>query len=146
MKRLLAFLVCTLLCGTQALAANEDRRAALASINTLRASRDLPPLRYSANLEKAALMHAEDMRRKGFFSHTGSDGSNVGKRLKYAGYNWCNAAENIAKGQRSLAEVMTGWEESRGHRKNMLHRKVTEFALARSKGNLWVMVLARPGC
>ncbi len=76
-----------------------------------------------------------------------------GKRFDYdgqlytaQGYGFCFAAENIAKGQTSLKEVMQSWANSSGHRKNMAHRKVTEFALARANGNIWVMVLGTPGC
>jgi uncharacterized protein YkwD len=82
--------------------------------------------------------------RREYFDHTGSDGSTIGDRLNAQGY--CFAAENIAKGQSSLDEVMESWANSSGHRKNMVHKKVTEFALARADGNIWVMVLGRPGC
>ncbi|OBY25501.1 CAP domain-containing protein [Leisingera sp. JC1] len=130
----------------QAQAQDVDRSAAQANINGLRADSGLPPLAYSAGLEKAALAHAGDMARKGFFSHTGSSGSTLGTRLTHAGYGWCAAAENIAMGQPGLAEAMASWQASRGHRRNMLSREVTEFAIARGAGNVWVMVLARPGC
>ncbi len=91
-------------------------------INTLRKSQGLQELVYSRKLEKAAKSHAEDMVRKGFFSHTGSDGSDVGKRVRRAGYDWCFVAENIAKGQNGLDAVMTAWAQSPGHRANMLSR------------------------
>lgn len=135
-----------LLWAVEALAEDVDRSAAVAGINGLRAGSGLPPLAYSAGLEQAAQAHAGDMARKGFFSHTGSGGSSLGTRLKRAGYGWCAAAENIAKGQPGLAEAMASWQASRGHRRNMLSREVTEFAVARGAGNIWVMVLARPGC
>ena len=60
------------------------------------------PLVYDDRLEAAARAHGADMARIGFFSHTGSDGSDIGTRLHRAGYGWCFAAENIAMGQRSL--------------------------------------------
>ncbi|KIC35221.1 CAP domain-containing protein [Leisingera sp. ANG-M7] len=138
-----AFLI---LWAAQAHAQAVDRSAALAGLNGLRAGSGLPPLAYSAGLEKAALAHAGDMARKGFFSHTGSSGSTLETRLTRAGYGWCAAAENIAKGQPGLTEAMASWQASRGHRRNMLSREVTEFAIARGAGNIWVMVLARPGC
>ncbi|NIZ60137.1 CAP domain-containing protein [Sedimentitalea sp. CY04] len=127
-------------------AADVDRSAATSSINALRSDRNLPELQYSKKLEKAARRHAEDMARNGFFSHTGSDGSGVGDRVRRSGYGWCTAAENIASGQPTLVDVMQSWTTSQGHRKNMLHKAVSEFALARGSGNIWVMVLARPGC
>ena len=86
------------------------------------------------------------MARGAFFSHDGSDGSDVSARVARTGYNWCVVAENIAKGQTGLAEVMKDWSESPGHRSNMLSAEVTEFALVQETGNIWVMVLAAPGC
>lgn len=127
-------------------AAELDRDVARSSINALRADRGVPGLSYSLQLEAAARAHAEDMAQAGFFSHTGSDGSNLGERVRNTGYRWCNVAENIAKGQRDLKQVMQSWQASRGHRKNMLNRKMTEFALYQAPGHIWVMVLARPGC
>ena len=116
------------------------------ALNTLRAENDRAPVSYSETLEKAAKRHADDMDRAGLFSHTGSDGSDVGARVSDAGYGWCVVAENIAKGQLNLAEVMQAWAESPGHRRNMLSREVTEFALIEGAGKTWVMVLAAPGC
>lgn len=62
------------------------------------------------------------------------------------GYGYCRLAENIAKGQRSLAEVMRSWANSPGHRRNMTLRDVTEAALVRTSDDVWVMVLGLPGC
>ena len=146
MKHLSIVLISVMLWALPASAADLDRKAAADSLNAFRADRDRSALRYSTELEKTAQAHADDMVRNEFFSHTGSDGSGVGIRLARNGYSWCAAAENLAFGYRNLAEVMNGWATSRGHRKNMLNKKVTEFALARGTGNIWVMVLSRPGC
>ncbi|WP_298843408.1 CAP domain-containing protein [uncultured Roseobacter sp.] len=120
--------------------------AALRSVNTFRAENGRTALQYSAMLETAALAHARDMIAEQFFAHTGSDGSGVSDRVTRAGYAWCVVAENIAKGQNDLAEVMAAWAGSEGHRRNMLSREVTEFALVHAAEDTWVMVLARPGC
>lgn len=85
------------------------------------------------------------MARAGFFSHTGSDGSDIRTRVSRAGYRWCAVAENIARGQRSLEAALEGWKASRGHRRNMLSRRMAEIGVARGAGNTWVMVLAS-GC
>ncbi|PCJ09509.1 MAG: serine protease [Rhodobacteraceae bacterium] len=135
-----------MICAGPVLATNVDRGAVVASINTLRATKNLTGLQYSTKLEKVARRHAEDMARNGFFSHTGSDGSGIGTRLIRSGYGWCTAAENIASGQRTLAEVMRSWSRSPGHRKNMLNKKISEFALVQTSDKIWVMVLAQPGC
>ena len=63
-----------------------DRKAAADSLNAFRADRGRSALRYSTELEKTAQIHADDMVRNDFFSHTGSDGSGVGVRLTRNGY------------------------------------------------------------
>lgn len=116
----------------------------LTEINAERSANGRSVLTYDRRLEKAAQMHASDMANRGFFSHTGSDGSDVRHRLKRAGYKYCVAAENIAWGQKSRAGVMNGWMNSKGHRKNILNHKVKSVGLAEASGGHWVMVLAAP--
>lgn len=70
-------------------------------------------LSWNCRLQQTAIDHAMDMASQNFFSHTGSDGSSVGERATRAGYNWAYVGENIAGGQRSVAEVMTGWSQPR---------------------------------
>ena len=118
----------------------------LDALNTYRTDNGRAPVVYSHELERVARAHGMDMESKGFFSHTGSNGSGLGDRLRAGGYSYCFAAENIAKGQTSLGAVMNSWAKSKGHRKNMLHRKATAFGLFRAPDNIWVMVLATPGC
>lgn len=115
-------------------------------LNELRAQKGLVPLSASAKLTTAARKHAQDMARRGFFSHEGSNGSSVGDRVRRQGGGFCFVAENIAKGQGSLQEVVADWMASAGHRKNMLNRKAAEYGLARASGNIWVLVLGRSGC
>lgn len=118
--------------------------AATEALNQLRAAAGRAPVVYSSLLEQAALAHATDMARTGTFSHTGSNGSSVGQRVTRAGYEWCFVAENIAHGQETLRRAMTGWRNSRGHYRNMIHRRAEAFGLARTEGRYWVMVLAAP--
>ena len=133
-----------LCCAALPLAAQSG--SALDWVNGFRRIKRRAPLTWSPLLERVAQAHADDMAQNGFFSHDGSDGSDIATRLDRAGYGWCAAAENIAKGHGSVAEVLEGWRASPGHRRNMLNREVTEMGLARGEGNLWVMVLGRPGC
>ncbi|KIC51413.1 serine protease [Tateyamaria sp. ANG-S1] len=116
----------------------------MAAINAERAAQNRAPLVYDPVLEAVAAGHARDMAANGFFSHSGSDGSDIGQRLTRGGYRFCFGAENIASGQRSLTEVMASWMASRGHRRNILHRQAQAVGLAQTPGNIWVMVLAAP--
>src|SRR5262249_11221992 len=47
-----------------------------------------PPLKWSAELEKATTQHAREMAESGSLSHEGSDGSTPSKRATDAGYSW----------------------------------------------------------
>lgn len=117
---------------------------ATAILNDMRADKRRAPVAYSKTLEHVAAGHARDMGANGYFSHTGANGSSVGDRVKAQGYQWCFVAENIAKGQRDLTAAMAGWKSSKGHYKNMMHKKAAQFGVAQGPGNLWVMVLAAP--
>ena len=119
---------------------------ARAFLNAERASKGLQPVRRSSQLTAAAARHARDMSAGPFFSHASANGDTLVDRVRRQGYGYCLVAENIAQGQASEAEVMAGWMQSQGHRRNILDPGVTEFGLARAPGNYWVLVLARPGC
>ncbi|MFV2003027.1 MAG: CAP domain-containing protein [Paracoccaceae bacterium] len=115
-------------------------------INGERGRHRAPALSYSARLTAAARGHASDMATNSFFAHVGSDGSDLGDRVRAQGYRFCWVAENISVGRDSSGEVFAAWMDSPPHRVNMLADEATEFGLARAAGNNWVLVLARPGC
>ncbi|MBL7253943.1 CAP domain-containing protein [Paractinoplanes lichenicola] len=90
--------------------------------NAERTARGCKALRIDDRLVKAARAHSEDMVKQRFFDHTGSDGSNFVTREVRAGYPRNGAsAENIAYGYRTPQQVVTGWMNSSGHRKNILN-------------------------
>ena len=113
-------------------------------LNAMRAQQGVAPLSYAPRLEAAARAHALDMARHGYFSHTGRDGSGVGDRVRAQGYRWCYVAENLAKGQGDLTQVMRGWAQSAPHYRNMMSRNATGFGLFQGPDRIWAMVLAAP--
>ena len=98
----------------------------LENLNSIRAKKDLKPLRVCKSLTKAAQNYAKTMALQDFLDHTGKDGSTPGSRIQKAGYDWMNSrkgsmiAENIAAGQNSVLEVMREWSKSKSHYKNMV--------------------------
>jgi uncharacterized protein YkwD len=70
---------------------------AVAQINSSRAQYGFAPLSLDGSITAVANAHAWDMMRGGFFSHTGSDGSNVRTRLSRAGVPYSRASENICQ-------------------------------------------------
>jgi uncharacterized protein YkwD len=97
--------------------------------NELRADNGLDPLEVDAALSAAAEAHSLDMAEADFFSHTGSDGEGVGDRATAAGYDWVRVGENIAAGYATPEEVVQGWADSPGHRRNMLSENYTEIGV-----------------
>jgi uncharacterized protein YkwD len=92
----------------------------LSSLNTIRADNGLEPLKLCNTLNKSAQSYAEEMAAQNFLAHEGKDGSTPSQRGQSAGYG-VYVGENIAAGQRSIEEVMTGWTNSPGHFKNMIN-------------------------
>jgi uncharacterized protein YkwD len=58
----------------------------LQHINDGRKSEGMAPLAWSTQLAVAALVHSSDMAANNFFSHTGSNGTEVNARMVRAGY------------------------------------------------------------
>jgi len=115
-------------------------------LNSARAANGLPPLSANPQLAEAARVHAQDMARGGFFSHVGSDKSKPSQRVRAQGYSYCYVAENIAQGWKTPEQLMQGWMDSPGHRKNNLSTKASEYGAARAEGDYWVLVFGQPGC
>ena len=119
-----------------------------AGLNANRRAQGQAPLRYNTQLARAAMAHACDMAVNNFFGHRGSDGSNLQRRVRAAGYRDCLVAENLAWGYPTSQQIISGWMGSNGHRTNMLHPRAAEFGVGITqgpKGPNWVLVLAR-GC
>ncbi|WP_027482102.1 CAP domain-containing protein [Deinococcus pimensis] len=79
------------------------------------------PLRRNANLDVAARAQSAGMAFGGYFDHVSAlDGSAPGDRARASGYAWTKVAENIAGGQKTPQEVVTGWLQSPGHCRNIM--------------------------
>lgn len=122
----------------------DEARDLTTLLNTERAAKGRKALRVSEALNVIAQKHADDMVAKGYFSHTGQDGSTLGLRMKRQGYKFCYAAENIASGQKSPEETMKAWRHSAGHNKNNLSRKSTEVGAGFAGKTMWVLVFGKP--
>lgn len=117
-----------------------------AGLNANRRANGLSQLNYNRKLSEAAMAHACDMSVNNFFGHTGTNGSDIVRRVNTTGYRQCLVAENLAWGYPNSSQIVGGWMNSPGHRNNMLHPRVAEFGVAiteGAKGPNWVLVLAR---
>ena len=98
-------------------------------LNQERINNGVPALATSTSLSVAAQGHSRDMACNNFMSHTGSNGSSFTNRLSAAGYSFSDAAENVAAGYGSPAEVVAGWMNSPGHRANILDPNLTQVGI-----------------
>ncbi|MFE3452334.1 CAP domain-containing protein [Nonomuraea sp. NPDC059194] len=113
--------------------------------NAERASGGCKPLTHDPQLRAAAEGHSADMAAKGYFDHTSPNGRNPGDRIKASGFSPVTAwGENIAKGQRTAADVVRGWMNSPGHRQNIMNCNYTHIGVGHdAKGPVWTQVFAR---
>lgn len=108
------------------------------------------PLSWSCKLEAAAQAHATAMAERDFFGHTGPDGVKLDERVTQSGYRWSAVGENLAAGQASVDEVVTGWLSSPGHCANIMKAAFTNMGAARvvrpgsQYSPLWTQVFGRP--
>ncbi len=97
-------------------------------VNKERAGAGCAPLSNESHLADAAQKFSDDMAARNYFSHNTPEGVTFDQRIRNAGYSK-PGAENIAKGQRSAAQVMESWMNSDGHRKNILNCELTKIGV-----------------
>jgi uncharacterized protein YkwD len=118
-------------------------------VNGERTARNLTALKWNDAVASVARAHSADMAANGFFSHTGSGGTNVSSRLQSGGvWYWNSSAENLLMEGgavyytnilgiiewrtkyftfEQLAQNATqGWMNSTGHRENILNPMLDE--------------------
>ena len=123
--------------------ADPDVRELVRLVNLHRSAKHLGTLRWSNAAARVALRHSADMRHRDFFSHTNPDHLSPFDRLEHAGVRYVRAGENIAYGYRSPEEVLQGWLESPGHRKNLENPKYTHHGVGVA-GTMWTHLFLTP--
>jgi uncharacterized protein YkwD len=112
-------------------------------ISTYRRAHGLSSVRMDSRLSAVALRQAQAMASTGTISH--SAGGSFSSRV--AGLRKSRAAENIAAGFLSFAEALKQWENSAGHRENLLMpgaKKVGVASVANARSPyrmFWAMVI-----
>jgi len=101
-------------------------------INEIRSAHGLPPFVYNDTLARAAQLHAEDCRQRGWCSHTGSDGSDTGTRILRAGYQATGTAECWVQAllpQDAVDVWMDETPPNDSHRRTLFSAWVTEIGI-----------------
>ena len=109
-------------------------------VNIERKKAGLSELKHNWELSRVARYKSEDMRDKGYFSHTSPTYGSPFQMMKSFGISYRTAGENIAKGQTTPAAVVKGWMNSPGHRANILNSSFTEIGVGYASGNYWTQM------
>jgi uncharacterized protein YkwD len=130
--------------NTPSSSASVDLNRVIELTNEHRRAAGCANLTWHAALGAAAQRHANDMAANNYFSHTSRGGASFGSRIRHAGYRYRLAAENIAAGQQSPEEVVSGWMSSPGHRANILNCRLRHIGIgfgsssSSAYGTYWV--------
>lgn len=106
------------------------------------------PVVWNDILGTASLRHSQDMAKKGFLHHTGSDKRDSGDRISGFGYVWSAYGENVAEGYDSPEEVVKSWLKSMAHCENIMNPSFKEAGAAHVRGLrgiYWTLLLAARG-
>ncbi len=110
-------------------------------VNVERNKQGLKSLTNDWQLSRVARYKSQDMKDRGYFSHTSPTYGSPFEMMKSFGISYRTAGENIAKGQRTPAEVVKAWMNSSGHRANILNSSFTKIGVGYVKdGNYWTQM------
>lgn len=117
----------------------------LQGVNQIREDKGLEKLRLNDELSKAAMLRAMEMDYADKFSHLRPNGSKGFTILKEFNIKYTSAAENIACGYTTPAEVVKAWENSETHYNNMINESYTNIGIGYSlidEKCYWVQLFA----
>ncbi|MEN6616630.1 MAG: CAP domain-containing protein [Syntrophorhabdus sp.] len=120
--------------------------------NKIRKENNAPLLKENPMLNETAEIRVEDMFKKQYFGHMTPAGEDPADIAKENGYFFRKIGENLAEGQfPTNQEVINGWMQSPGHRKNLLSKDYTEMGIAVKRGEfkgadsiIAVQILGKP--
>nr|WP_289038921.1 CAP domain-containing protein [uncultured Allobacillus sp.] len=98
-------------------------------VNEERKAQGLKPLEFSVQVSEVARAKSHDMADSNYFDHQSPNYGSPFEMMQTFGVDYRAAGENIAMGQRSPEEVMNGWMNSEGHRKNIMHDQFTHLGV-----------------
>lgn len=124
-------------------------RAVARSVNSVRASRRLPRVRYHPRLARAASVHSSEQLRSGRPSHYSADGTPFDQRLRRysSARKLGETVAWLAPGQRVRARtIVRMWLASPSHRRVLMDRRLRRIGIgarsARVRGNITTVVTA----
>ncbi|MCF3935767.1 CAP domain-containing protein [Acuticoccus sp. M5D2P5] len=124
--------------------------AAAQLINAHRAAHGRQPLTVDPALNAVAAETARELARRDRLKTRMHSGPGLARRLDAAGYPALRAAENLGSGYPTLVMTVDGWENSRGHNRNLLNPDMTHMGIGLALTDegiyksYWVLILAEP--
>lgn len=116
----------------------------VALVNAERAKQGLSALTYDWELSRVARYKSQDMKDRGYFSHTSPTYGSPFQMMKSFGITYKSAGENIAKGYQTPEAVVNGWMNSSGHRANILNASFTHIGVGYvANGHYWTQMFIR---
>jgi len=109
--------------------AEVDPEQMVAEINRIRKGNGREPLVFNQTLANAARNQARMMADRDQMSHNFGPGLSLRDRVTAVGYHG-PVGENVAAGQRTLEQALSGWMDSAGHRHTMLSEIWSSFGMA----------------
>ena len=110
-------------------------------VNDIRRQNGLNPLTANWELSRVARYKSQDMREKGYFSHTSPTYGTPFQMIKAFGLTYRSAGENIARGYSTPQAVVNGWMNSSGHRANILNASYTQIGVGYvARGHYWTQM------
>jgi uncharacterized protein YkwD len=120
----------------------DEVRAFAQLVNQHRRKVGCKELTWIGAVASIAQQHSEDMINHNFFSHVNHKGQDPFERLRRAGIRYTMAAENIAAGQRTAADVLESWLTSKGHRRNIEDCQLLQHGVGLAN-NRWTHMFVR---
>lgn len=110
--------------------ADITKNALITLVNQERLSLGIQLLVENQKLDEAALLKAEDMLEKDYFSHQSPEGITPWYWFSKIGYSYKYAGENLAIGFLNSEDIYKAWFSSASHRENMLNENYKEIGTA----------------
>ena len=114
-------------------------------VNSERAKEGIAPLTLHVKLSEVARLKSQDMKDKKYFDHISPTYGSPSDMMQQFGISYSAVGENIAQGYRSPEDVVTGWMNSEGHRRNIMNPIYTQIGIGHiAEGNYWTQLFMRP--
>ena len=121
--------------GINKILASLTQELIVKEVNPIREESGFLKLQINEKLSAAAQLKAEDMIKRGYFSHTGPNGERPWSWLEKVDYKYAAAGENLAIDCSNPKVLIDAWLKSPLHRKNILNGYFSDIGIGIAKGN-----------